>query len=210
MSAAQALQVARSAGIKVRIEGDDLLLEAAGPPPAAVLDLLSHNKKGILAILRPGRDGWSAEDWHVFFDERASIAEFDGRVPRSDAEARAFACCIVEWLNRCVRRPDGASAAAIMSTATIRCCPTASNQPGTPGCIRAAGRPGTPHGRGRPSRHSRQRGLGMPFDQLSNCDFVAVRLHPPAHEKPKMIIDILPVRRGSWAASGCRARSPVT
>jgi hypothetical protein len=92
MSAAQALQVARSAGIKVRIEGDDLLLEAAGPPPAALLDLLSHNKKGILAILRPGRDGWSAEDWHVFFDERASIAEFDGGVPRSDAEARAFAC----------------------------------------------------------------------------------------------------------------------
>jgi hypothetical protein len=108
MSAAQALQVARSAGIKVRIEGDDLLLEAAGPPPAAVLDLLSHNKKGILAILRPGRDGWSAEDWHVFFDERASIAEFDGRVPRSDAEARAFACCIVEWLNRNpVRSPPG-------------------------------------------------------------------------------------------------------
>jgi hypothetical protein len=73
-----------------------------------VLDLLSHNKKGILAILRPGRDGWSAEDWHVFFDERASIAEFDEGVPRSDAEARAFACCIVEWLNRNpARSPPG-------------------------------------------------------------------------------------------------------
>jgi len=108
MSAARALQVARSAGIKVRIEGDDLLLEAAGPPPASLLDLLSHNKKGILAILRPGRDGWSSEDWHVFFDERASIAEFDGGCPRSDAEARAFACCIVEWLNRNpARSPPG-------------------------------------------------------------------------------------------------------
>jgi hypothetical protein len=44
----------------------------------------------------------------VFFDERASIAEFDGGVPRSDAEARAFACCIVEWLNRNpARSPPG-------------------------------------------------------------------------------------------------------
>jgi hypothetical protein len=43
---------------------------------------------------------WSVEDWQVFFDERAAIAEFDGRIPRDEAEARAFACCVVEWMNR--------------------------------------------------------------------------------------------------------------
>ena len=26
----------------------------------------------------PAEDGWSAEDWQVFFDERAGIVEFDG------------------------------------------------------------------------------------------------------------------------------------
>ena len=100
MSPAQALQLARSAGIMVKIDGEDLLLEALAPPPAAVLDLLSHHKTGILRMLRPDVDGWSAEDWQIFFQERASIAEFDGALPRPQAEERAFACCIAEWLNR--------------------------------------------------------------------------------------------------------------
>src|SRR6266446_6925415 len=76
------------------------LHEAALMPPPAVLEALARHKAEILALLRPGRDGWSAENWHVFFDERAGIAKFDGGLPRSDAEAQAFACCIVEWLNR--------------------------------------------------------------------------------------------------------------
>ena len=62
---------------------------AVGVPPAS-----------IVALLRPSNDGWSAEDWQAFFDERAGIAEFDGGLPRLKAEARAFACCAVEWLNR--------------------------------------------------------------------------------------------------------------
>ena len=51
--------------------------------PLAILDLLSRHKPGIVALLRPGRDGWSAEDWQAFFDERAGIAEFDGGLPRN-------------------------------------------------------------------------------------------------------------------------------
>jgi hypothetical protein len=47
-----------------------------------------------------GRRWLSADDWQVFFDERAGIAEFDGGLPRPQAEARAFACCVAEWLNR--------------------------------------------------------------------------------------------------------------
>ena len=82
------------------LDGDDLELEAEATPPEAVLDLLSHHKADILRPLRPANDGWSPEDWRVFFDERAAIAEFDGGSPRAEAEARAFACCVVEWLNR--------------------------------------------------------------------------------------------------------------
>ncbi len=62
--------------------------------------LLSLHKSGVVALLRPGRDGWSVEDWRVFFDERAAIAEFDGELPRPEAEARAFDCCLTEWMNR--------------------------------------------------------------------------------------------------------------
>ena len=97
MSAAKAVMEARAAGILLGVEGDDLVLEAPAPPPAALLGLLSHQKATIVALLRPGRDGWSAEDWQVYFDERAGIAEFDGGLPRERSEALAFACCAAEW-----------------------------------------------------------------------------------------------------------------
>ena len=100
MSAVEALKAARAAGVHLGIDGDDLVLEAASAPPAAVLDALSRHKAEIMVLLRPAEDGWSAEDWQVFFEERAGIVEFDGGLPRAEAEAQAFACCVVEWLNR--------------------------------------------------------------------------------------------------------------
>lgn len=108
MSAAEALKAARAAGIELGIDRDDLVLQASAPPPPAMLDLLFFHKAEIVPLLRPRRDGWTAEDWQVFFDERAGIAEFDGGVSRIEAEARAFACCVVEWLNRNFERspPD--------------------------------------------------------------------------------------------------------
>src|SRR5215831_13643480 len=100
MSAAQALKAARAVGIHLEVDGDDLVLEASAPPPSAIVEVLSQHKAEIVAVLRPGRDGWSAEDWQVFFDERAGIIEFDGGLPRAEAEAQAFDCCVGEWLNR--------------------------------------------------------------------------------------------------------------
>jgi hypothetical protein len=100
MSAALALKSARVVGVHVRIDGDDLELEAPARPPQAVLDLLSLHKADILRLLRPTNDGWSPKDWQVFFGERAAILEFDAGLPRTEAEARAFACCLTEWINR--------------------------------------------------------------------------------------------------------------
>lgn len=100
MSAFQALKAARDAGVRIVIDGDALALDADTAPPATVLDLLSRHKAGVVALLRAGNDGWSGEDWRVLFDERAGIAEFDGGLPRASAEARAFACCVAEWVNR--------------------------------------------------------------------------------------------------------------
>lgn len=100
MSAPQALKAARDAGVRIGVDGDALTLDADAAPDAAVLDLLSLHKAEVISLLRTGSDGWSGEDWWAFYDERAGIAEFDGGLPHDQAEARAFACCVAEWLNR--------------------------------------------------------------------------------------------------------------
>jgi hypothetical protein len=100
MSAAEALKAARTVGIELVLDGNDLLWEATSEPPAVVLDGLSRHKAEIVAILRPNKDGWSTEDWRLFFEKRAAIAEFDAGLPRTEAEAQAFECCVVTWLDR--------------------------------------------------------------------------------------------------------------
>jgi hypothetical protein len=108
MSALQALKAARDAGVRIRVDGDALALDADVAPPAAVLGLLSRYKADVVALLRSGGDDSSGEDLRALFDERAAIAEFDGGLPRDQAEARAFACCVAMWLNRnLVRSPAG-------------------------------------------------------------------------------------------------------
>jgi hypothetical protein len=76
------------------------VLKTSAPPPPPVVELLRRHKAEIMALLRPAEDGWSADDWQGFYDERAGIAELDGGLPRAEAEARAFACCVAEWQNR--------------------------------------------------------------------------------------------------------------
>lgn len=100
MRAVEALKAARAAGVELALDGEDLVLEAVLAPQAAVLDALSQHKPEIVALLRPGRDGWSGEDWHHFFDERAGIAEFDGGLPRAEAEDAAYHACLMHWQYR--------------------------------------------------------------------------------------------------------------
>ena len=98
MSAVEALKAARAGGVEVAIDGDDLVLNAASTPPAAVLDALYRHKAEIVALLRPAEDIWSVEDWQALFDERAGILEFDGGLSRTEAEARAHAWRSAELL----------------------------------------------------------------------------------------------------------------
>jgi hypothetical protein len=99
VSAAEAIRAARALGVEVTLDGNDLLLEADSEPPAATLEALSRYKAEIIELLRPNKDGWSAEDWQLFFEERAAVAEYDGGLLRSEAEAQAFDCCVVKWLD---------------------------------------------------------------------------------------------------------------
>jgi hypothetical protein len=95
MSAAEVLRAAHAAGVKVEVDGDDLVLEALDQPTSEILELLSRDKASIVALLRLRGDSWTAEEWRAYFDDRVAIA-----VRRADAEARAFDCCVGEWSNR--------------------------------------------------------------------------------------------------------------
>jgi hypothetical protein len=55
MNAAEVIREATAVGIQIAIQGGDLLLEAAAPPPEAVIELLSRHKPDILNLLRSGR-----------------------------------------------------------------------------------------------------------------------------------------------------------
>jgi hypothetical protein len=100
MNASEALEAARAAGVRIAADGGDLLLDADSAPSAAVLDALTLHKAEILALIRSEAEIWSQEDWRVFFDERAAVAEFVGGQSRADAEAQALKWCIVEWMNQ--------------------------------------------------------------------------------------------------------------
>ena len=74
--------MAHAAGVALSVDHDDLVLDAPSEPPSVVLDLLRQHKAGVVTLLQRGLRvrycRWSAEDWQLFFNERAGIAEFDG------------------------------------------------------------------------------------------------------------------------------------
>ena len=106
MSAVEALRLARENGVRLGVAGGDLILDADREPAPRVLEALRQHKAGIVALLTAAEGDWTAQDWRVFYDELAGIAEFDGGQTQADAEALAFECCIVEWLNRHPQHSD--------------------------------------------------------------------------------------------------------
>ena len=70
MNPATALKEARAAGVRIGVDGDDLVLEASAPPAAAVLDHLSSHKAAIVALLRLGCDGWYGSPLHIDQQQR--------------------------------------------------------------------------------------------------------------------------------------------
>ncbi len=99
----------------LRVSGGDLVVDApAGSLSRDTIQALRQNKPKILELVlgeggcitppnraqqRNTRPDWSETDWRAFYNERAGIAEHLGEVSRADAEARAFECTAVSWLN---------------------------------------------------------------------------------------------------------------
>lgn len=111
-----ALNELRGAGFSLEVDGHQLKI--TGPAlTEAKRAWLRQNKSSIIeSLLTESRvcdlnAEWTAEDWQIFYDERAGIAEFAGGFSRDEAETRAFNCCVREWMNKHpVRTPSGSCA----------------------------------------------------------------------------------------------------
>ena len=88
MTAAAILREVAAAGIRVRIDGDNLVLSALRRPDAGLVEGLRSAKDEVVAYLR-GLALWTEEDWNALYDERAGTMEFDGGLSRGEAEANA-------------------------------------------------------------------------------------------------------------------------
>jgi hypothetical protein len=98
--------------------GGKIGLNANGPvwrnhtdqPHAEVMAILKERRSDVQAVLLARShaiktrtrepDTWTADDWRAFYDERAGIREFDGHLPRQEAERLALADCAGHWLLR--------------------------------------------------------------------------------------------------------------
>jgi len=95
-TALQIVHDVEAAGGTIAIAGDKLKLAAPAPLPENLMSEIRRHKAEVLNLLS---EKWKAVDWQIFYDERAAVLEYDHELPKSEAEARAWEWCIVEWLN---------------------------------------------------------------------------------------------------------------
>jgi hypothetical protein len=88
MSAAL-LAACRAAGIMLQVDGDDLVVEVNGDPPAELIAELRKHKAEVIAFLTSRRD---EEPNAADLEERAAIIEYGAGVPRAWAEGFAALC----------------------------------------------------------------------------------------------------------------------
>ena len=104
MNAAAIVRSVLAAGIRIRVHGDNMVLSAPQRPDVQLVDDLRSAKSEVLQYLRD-LVLWTEDDWNALYDERAGIMEFDGGIPRAEAEARAVE--EVSLMRSLVRSGDG-------------------------------------------------------------------------------------------------------
>jgi hypothetical protein len=84
MTAAEIVDQVCASGAEITVAGDYLELAAPHPLPDGLLSRVAAHKFEIMKILR--RQDTEAEDLREYFEERAGILEYNGGLPRADAE----------------------------------------------------------------------------------------------------------------------------
>jgi hypothetical protein len=80
------LREARAAGLLVMVDGDQLRIRGPRRAEPIARQLIAHKVDVMMAMVSD-----LPADWHLLWDERAAIMEYDGGLPRERAEALALA-----------------------------------------------------------------------------------------------------------------------
>lgn len=88
MTATEVLQLSHASGVTISVDDDDLVLRGSRAPDPELLEIIRQHKTEILR-LHHSHAKWSEGDWSALYDERAGIMEFDGGLPRTEADEYA-------------------------------------------------------------------------------------------------------------------------
>ena len=102
MSAIEVLYEAQTAGIRISVNGGDLVVEAPPATSPELLGRIGHYKADIVALLRRGKDGWCAFDWNQLYRACVKFNEAEGPDnPDNPDEAKdnAHKFCADTWLD---------------------------------------------------------------------------------------------------------------
>lgn len=99
MIAAAVLKAAEAAGVHIKIDNGDLVLEADAPPPDSIVDALSSEKAGIIALLKTQNgDSINQSNMALFPSTRSS--QVDQIPPFREAPGiNPDETAINDWLN---------------------------------------------------------------------------------------------------------------
>jgi len=100
MNALGVLRQLRVEGYMLTLSGPDIRVVSERKVEARTRDRIKSIKPLLVKLLTATADGWTGEDWREYFEERAAIAEHEAKLPRNEAEYRAYECAIGEWLSR--------------------------------------------------------------------------------------------------------------
>lgn len=87
-------------GITVQADGAQLVVDGpARELSEGLLVRLRLAKADLLSALQARKvSKWDGKDWQAYFDERAAVREYEGELPRPEAERLAFIDTAEHWL----------------------------------------------------------------------------------------------------------------
>ena len=100
MSAAVLLRRASDQGVMITLDAGRLHLQASAPPHLTLVAEIKENRDAIITHLSRKQHPETAADWKAAYAEKLTQAQADDALPSDKANARAYMCIEMEWINQ--------------------------------------------------------------------------------------------------------------